>query len=178
MSLVISVVVFYMASVVRGLMALTNKQTMQETKLNTKQNLLAVYSQSKSCSAEDFQEVMDKLAGKENECEQMKKMYKELADKADECEQMKKRWEEIAKELEKALAHKKEEYEDSAEKMLNFAGRMTQNSDVENLVKFKAQNEQYKKSMEKHLQQATADKKQIQELNNKVKDLELNKSRT
>ena len=47
---------------------------------------------------------------------------------------------------------------------------------VENLVKFKAQNEQHKKSMEKHLQQATADKKKIQELENKVKDLELNKS--
>ena len=70
---------------------------MQETELITKQNLLDEFSQSKSCSAEDFQEVMDKLAGKENECEQMKKMYKELADTADECEQMKKRWEEIAK---------------------------------------------------------------------------------
>ena len=71
---------------------------------------------------------MDKLAGKENECEQMKKMYKELADKADECEQMKKRWEEIAKELEKALAHKKEEYEDTAEKMQFVWSRMTHNS--------------------------------------------------
>ena len=73
--------------------------------------------------------------------------------------------------------------------MQNFASRMTQNSEqklnemmekrnVENLVKFKAQNEQHKKSMEKHLQQATADKKQIQELKNKVNDLELNTSRT
>ena len=57
--------------------------------------------------------------------------------------------------------------------MQNVASRLARNSEqqlnemmekrsVENLVKFKAQNEQHKKSMEKHLQQATADKKRIQ----------------
>ena len=111
----------------------------------------------------------------------MKKMYKELADKADECEQMKKRWEEIAKELETDLAHKKDEYEDTAEKIVNIASRMTHNSEqklnekmekrnVENLVKSNA--------MEKLLQQVEADGKKIQKITNKVKDLNLNKSRT
>ena len=111
----------------------------------------------------------------------------ELADKADECEQ---RWEKIAKkEAEKALAHMNEECVDTAEKMQNYGSTMIQNSEqkfnemmekrnVENLVKFKAQNEQHKQSIEKHLQQATADRKKIQELENKVKDLKLNKSRT
>lgn len=134
---------------------------------------------SKSCSAEDFQEVMYKLANKNNECEQLKKSYKELAAKADECEQ---RWEAIAKkEAEKALAHKKGECEDAVEQMQNNLSIMTQNSEqrfnemmekrnVENLVKFNA--------MEKFLQQAEADGEKIQQLTNKVKDLNFNKSRT
>ena len=61
---------------------------------------------------------MDKLANKENECEQMKKSYKELADKADECEQ---KW--------KALARKKRECEDAVEKIQNYVSILIQNSE-------------------------------------------------
>ena len=54
----------------------------QKTQLNTKQNLLAVYTQLKSCNAENFKKLMGKLANKENDCEHINKNYKQLADKA------------------------------------------------------------------------------------------------
>ena len=108
-----------------------------------------------------------------------------LADKTEECEQMKKKYEELAEMIQKCMIKKTGGFEQSVqiEEVLD-AQRMQLESElaicrserVEDLVKFKIQNEQHKKFMVKLLEQAEVDKKKIQELQDKVNDLELKQS--